>query len=64
MAYNSPRPRPIYGSGAGVGVDVALRRHMLQVYNLMAAGLGLTGFVAYAAVATGFHQQIAGQRRE
>jgi len=33
---------------------------MLRVYNFMAAGLGLTGLVAYAAVATGFYQQIAG----
>jgi FtsH-binding integral membrane protein len=32
---------------------------MLQVYNFMAAGLGLTGLVAYAAVAAGFYQQIA-----
>jgi len=33
---------------------------MLQVYNFMAAGLGVTGLVAYGAVATGFYQQIAG----
>jgi uncharacterized protein len=33
---------------------------MLQVYNYMAAGLSVTGLVAYAAVATGFYQQIAG----
>jgi FtsH-binding integral membrane protein len=33
---------------------------MLRVYNFMAGGLGLTGLVAYAAVATGFYQQIAG----
>ena len=32
---------------------------MLSVYNYMAAGLGLTGLVAYVAVATGFYQQIA-----
>jgi len=33
---------------------------MLQVYNFMAAGLGVTGLVAYGAVATGLYQQIAG----
>jgi magnesium-transporting ATPase (P-type) len=33
---------------------------MLRVYDFMAGGLGLTGIVAYAAVATGFCQQIAG----
>jgi uncharacterized protein len=33
---------------------------MLRVYNFMAAGLGLTGLVAYAAVASGLYQQIAG----
>jgi len=33
---------------------------MLQVYNYMAAGLAVTGLVAYAAVTTGFYQQVAG----
>lgn len=41
-------------------LDAGLRRYMLSVYNYMAVGLGLTGLVAYAAVATGFYQQIAG----
>ena len=41
-------------------IDLGLRQYMLQVYNFMAAGLALTGFVAYGAVATGFYQQIAG----
>ena len=52
--------RPGYRSGVSVGVDVGLRQYMLRVYNFMAAGLGLTGLVAYAAVASGFYQQIAG----
>jgi FtsH-binding integral membrane protein len=53
--------RPAYGVGVrDIGVDLGLRRYMLQVYNFMAAGLGVTGLVAYAAVATGFYQQIAG----
>ena len=64
MAYNvpgtqEPRLRPAYGA-VGVEVDLGLRQYMLRVYNFMAAGLGLTGLVAYAAVATGFYQQIAG----
>jgi FtsH-binding integral membrane protein len=66
MSYNSPFGpgswrRPAYGVGVrDIGVDLGLRRYMLQVYNFMAAGLGVTGLVAYAAVATGFYQQIAG----
>src|SRR5438046_9007925 len=65
MSYNSPPnrgswSRPAYSFGARVRVDFGLRQYMLRVYNFMAAGLGLTGLVAYAAVATGFYQQIAG----
>jgi uncharacterized protein len=66
MSYNSPferdpRPSPAYAAGMrAIEVDVGLRRYMLQVYNFMAAGLGVTGLVAYGAVATGFYQQIAG----
>jgi uncharacterized protein len=41
-------------------IDLGLRRYMLFVYNYMAMGLGVTGLVAYAAVATGLYQQIAG----
>jgi uncharacterized protein len=55
------RPRSAHGGAvAGIDVDLGLRRYMLQVYNFMAAGLGVTGLVAYAAAATGFYQQIAG----
>jgi FtsH-binding integral membrane protein len=66
MSYNSPfgpgsGPRPAYGAGVrGFDIDIGLRQYMLQVYNFMAAGLGVTGLVAYGAVATGFYQQIAG----
>ena len=66
MSYNSPferdpRPSPAYAAGMrAIEVDVGLRRYMLQVYNFMAAGLAVTGLVAYGAVATGFYQQIAG----
>jgi uncharacterized protein len=45
---------------AGAEIDTGLRRYMLSVYNYMAGGLGLTGLVAYMAVATGLYQQIAG----
>jgi hypothetical protein len=51
-AYNAAVPR--------ADLDLGLRQYMLQVYNFMAAGLALTGFVAYGVVATGFYQQIAG----
>src|SRR4029077_1064276 len=64
MSYNSPLdrgslPRIDYRVSTGV-VDPGLRLYMLRVYNVMAAALGLTGLVAYVAVATGFYQQIAG----
>jgi FtsH-binding integral membrane protein len=61
MSYNSGFDRNIFPRTAyGVGeVDLGLRQYMLRVYNFMAAGLGLTGLVAYGAVATGFYQQIA-----
>jgi FtsH-binding integral membrane protein len=52
--------RPGYRSGVSAGVDIGLRQYMLRVYNFMAAALGLTGLVAYAAAASGFYQQIAG----
>jgi len=41
-------------------IDMGLRRYMLKVYNFMAAGLGVTGLVAFLAVGTGFYQGIAG----
>lgn len=64
MSYNSPLdrdtlPRPSYSSGLAE-IDAGLRQYMLRVYNFMAGGLGLTGLVAYGAVATGLYQQIAG----
>ena len=64
MAYHSPEPRgyrqpSAYGRAAGIGIDLGLRQYMLRVYNFMAAGLGVTGLVAYFAVTTGFYQQIA-----
>lgn len=40
-------------------IDEGLRAYMLRVYNYMAMGVGITGLVAYAAVASGIYQQIA-----
>jgi FtsH-binding integral membrane protein len=57
-AYTS-RARGPAGFGRPA-IDAGLRRYMLSVYNYMAAGVGLTGLVAYIATATGFYQQIAG----
>jgi uncharacterized protein len=52
--------RPAHDAAVSrIDVDLGLRQYMLQVYNFMAAGLALTGVVAYAAVATSFYQQIA-----
>ena len=65
MSYNSPVnrnswARPAHGLASDVELDLGLRRYMLRVYNFMAGGLLVTGLVAYAAVATGFYQQLAG----
>jgi hypothetical protein len=56
-AYTSRAPA--FGAGR-TDIDLGLRRYMLSVYNYMAVGLGVTGLVAFAAVTTGFYQQIAG----
>jgi len=58
MSYHSPLDRSLSGRSAET-IDLGLRRYMLRVYNFMAGGLGVTGLVAYAAVATGLYQQIA-----
>jgi FtsH-binding integral membrane protein len=65
MSFDSSRndsswSRPGYRHGVSAGVDVGLRRYMLRVYNFTSAGLGLTGLVACAFVASGFYPQIAG----
>jgi FtsH-binding integral membrane protein len=60
MSYDSGS-RWVSRSGATqVGIDVGLRQYMLRVYNYMAAGLALTGVVAYGAVVSGFYQTIYG----
>jgi uncharacterized protein len=65
MSFNSPvdpelRPHLGYDADVDKKVDLGLRRYMLQVYNYMTMGLGVTGLVAYIAGATGLYQQIAG----
>ena len=64
MSYNSrfdhnAGPPGTY-AGPAAEIDFGLRQHMMRVYNFMAAGLAVTGIVAYAAIATGFYQQIVG----
>src|SRR5438270_11636103 len=65
MTYEPPGPGPYwthpdYGSGIAAEIDAGLRQYMVRVYSYMAAGLGISGIVAYLAVATGFYQQIIG----
>lgn len=52
--------RQAVDAAASAEIDMGLRRYMLKVYNFMAAGLGVTGLVAFLAVGTGFYQRIAG----
>ena len=58
-ALNHTPTRPSNGADLAA-IDVGLRQYMLRVYNFMAAGLGLTGVVAYTSFTTGLYQQIAG----
>jgi FtsH-binding integral membrane protein len=64
MTYYEPDRRTAratgFGGVAGRAVDAGLRAHMLRVYNYMAAGLAVTGLIAYVAAASGFYQSIAG----
>jgi FtsH-binding integral membrane protein len=47
MAQIDNRYAAGYGTRTDVGVDEGLRAYMLRVYNYMAAGVFLTGIVAY-----------------
>jgi FtsH-binding integral membrane protein len=53
-----------YGAGTAAVVDAGLRAYMIRVYNYMAAGVALTGIVAWltynAAVVTGPNGAITG----
>ena len=65
MTCEPPGPGPYwthpgYGPGIAAEIDAGLRQYMVRVYGYMAAGLGISGIVAYIAVATGLYQQIVG----
>jgi FtsH-binding integral membrane protein len=65
MTYEPPGPgrhwgQPLYGPGTAAEIDAGLRQYMVRVYSYMAAGLAISGLVAYLAATTGFYQQIAG----
>jgi hypothetical protein len=65
MSYEPPGPgrywgQSLYGPGSAAEIDAGLRQYMVRVYSYMAAGLAISGFVAYFAASTGFYQQIAG----
>ena len=59
--WNDPQPRQGFGAspslggqtGARVGFDAGLRRHMLSIYNYMASGVLLSGIVALLFVMSG-----------
>ena len=40
-------PRPAYGRPGTRDIDIGLRQYILRVYNFMAAGLSISGLVAY-----------------
>ena len=39
--------RPVFGAARSAAIDAGLRAYMLRVYNYMAAGVALTGVVAW-----------------
>ena len=47
MAFGSDRKYMTPAQAEAAQIDVGLRQYMLKVYNLMAAGLALTGAVAF-----------------
>src|SRR5436190_1229650 len=55
MTYEPPGPgrywgQPLYGPGTAAEIDAGLRQYMVRVYTYMAAGLAISGLVAYLAV--------------
>ncbi len=62
--YDRNYARPAFGAERTVAIDAGLRAYMLRVYNYMAAGVALTGVVAWftynAAVVTDQAGRIVG----
>jgi FtsH-binding integral membrane protein len=57
MSYDSQNPWTARRGAIATGsqYDLGLRQYMLTVYNYMAAGLAVTGVVAWLAADTGFY---------
>jgi FtsH-binding integral membrane protein len=47
MNQNYAAPAPSLDAGRAAAIDAGLRTYMVRVYNYMAAGVGLTGVVAW-----------------
>jgi uncharacterized protein len=60
MAQIDNRYATGFGSRTGVAVDEGLRAYMLRVYNYMAAGIFLTGVVAYVTASSAITRTPAG----
>jgi uncharacterized protein len=56
MAYDSGHR---WTSPREASFDQGLRAYFIQIYTYMAAGLALTGIIAYAAAVSGFYERIA-----
>jgi FtsH-binding integral membrane protein len=54
--FDNRYAQPTYGASTDVAVDEGLRAYMLRVYNYMAAGIALTGLVAYVLFHLRRHQ--------
>lgn len=50
----------VRGAATATDASSGLRSHLIRVYNMMAAGLALTGAAAYYGAASGFYARIVG----
>ena len=53
--------RPVFGAARSAAIDAGLRAYMLRVYNYMAAGVALTGVVAWFTYTQAAVTNAAGQ---
>lgn len=60
MSHHAPNDPRSFGTAAEARIEAGLRQHMQRVYGYMAAGLMLTGLVAYAAAV---FRLLSGDRR-